>query len=114
MCRNTYVHKAINFYLTKKKLGKNPFAHRGWGAPPSPPLFLSPLLKILLGIPYLKILHLTKHFIAAAHMKKKKSKNLVLPPLRALLGHHLQTYLLLFCFYKKNLLKPRVGIILDF
>ena len=47
----------------------NPFP-QGGTAPPPPPLFFCPLLKISLGNPYLKILELTKLFIADAPIKK--------------------------------------------
>ena len=56
---------------------------RGVTVRPPPSLFFCPLLKISLGNPYLKIIDLTKLFIADASMKKK-IKNFCLPPLRAL------------------------------
>ena len=50
----------------------------GRTVPPPPPLFSCPVLKISLGNPSLKIIDLTKLFIADAPMKKN-SKNLVHP-----------------------------------
>ena len=46
-------------------------------------LVFCPLLIIALGNPYLKILDSTELFVADVPMKKK-NKNLVSPPLRAL------------------------------
>ena len=51
-----------------------PFAHGGGGLYAPPSLIFCPLLKISLGNPYLKILDLTKLFIADASMKKKIKK----------------------------------------
>ena len=47
------------------------------------------MLKKSSGNPYLKICDLTQYFFADTPMKKK-IKNLVLPPLTALLGHPVQ------------------------
>ena len=44
---------------------------------PPPPFVFCPLLKISLGKSYLKILDLAKLFVVDAHMKKKKSTNIV-------------------------------------
>ena len=57
----------------------------------TPPVVFCPLLKKSSGNPYLKILDFSQLFIADAPMKKK-SKNLVLPLRRALLGHPVQKY----------------------
>ena len=70
----------------------NPLNHGGRGealyAPPS--LAFCLLLKSFFRHPYLKILDLTNHFVADAPMKKK-IRNLVLPPLRALWKMGLKT-----------------------
>ena len=50
---------------------------------PPPSLVFCPLLKISLGNPYLKILDL-KNLLMRMPLWKKKSKKIVLPPLRAL------------------------------
>ena len=65
----------LNFMLTFF----NPSSYGGGGHS----LVFCPLLKISLGNPYLKTLDLTKLFYCGWPYKKK-SKNLVLPPLRAL------------------------------
>ena len=44
---------------------------------------------------------------------KKKSKNLVLPTCRALLGHPVQKYLIFFAFMKKIFLQTLVELFLD-
>ena len=53
------------------------------------------------GNPYLKILNFSQLFIADAPMKKK-SKNLVLPPRRELLGNPVQKYYNFFSFNQKK------------
>ena len=78
----------------------NPITHGGRGAVRTPVVFC-PILNKSSGNPYLKILDLSQLFIADAPMKKK-SKNLVLPPRRAFLGHPIQKYLEKFCFNKKK------------
>ena len=45
-----------------------------------------PFTQISSGNPYLKILDLSKLFVTEAHMKRKKSKNLVLPPSQSTYG----------------------------
>ena len=85
--------------------------HGGGDVRRTPPLwFFCPLLKKSSGNPYLKILDFSQLFIADAPMKKK-SKNLVLPPRRALLGHPVQKYFKFFCFNQKIFLHPLVEII---
>ena len=54
---------------------------------PLPPLLLCPLLKISLGNPYLKILDLTKLFVADAPMKKKKEKKFSFTPSQSTLKY---------------------------
>ena len=59
--------------------GLNPKMH-GVGAVDA--VDFCPLLKMSLGNPYMKILDLSKLFVANAHTKKTKYRNLVLLPLR--------------------------------
>ena len=79
--------KRIDFLLPFKVWGPNhaltPQTMGGGGAVRLHPLSFCPLLKIIMRHPYLKSLDLAKLFVADAPMKKK-SRNLVLPPLRAL------------------------------
>ena len=64
-------------------LPPSPMRGGGMYAPP-PSLVFCPLLKLSVGIPYLKILNLAKLFVADAPMKQKKIRKFVSPPPRAL------------------------------
>ena len=66
-------------------------------------MFLCPLLKISLGIPYLKSSWPYKTFYCRCRYEKK-SKNLVLPPRKALFWHTVQKYLNFFCLHQKDFL----------
>ena len=61
----------------------NPLNHGGWALYAPPSLAFCLLLKFILRHPYRKIPDLSNLFVADAPMKKK-SRNLVFAPLRAL------------------------------
>ena len=80
----------------------NPLSHGGgdWGGAVRPPVVFRPLLKKPFGNPYQK----TLYFSQLCPYEEKKSKNLVLPILIALLGHPVQIFFLIWS--KKSFYEP--------